>query len=104
MNDAHADALLLGPGPRSGRIGLEIQHHCVIGDAAALGQDLCVPGMRDSGLMEGQFIQRERRDRVDATIPREIDCRRQVFKSGATGSGVNRPRPDPGDVGPIAGG
>ncbi len=74
----------------------------MIGDSAALGQDLGVAGMRNSGFVQGFLVQWKRRDCVEAVFPGEVDGRGQEVKRGAAGARIGQSRLDAGKIRSIA--
>ena len=56
--------------------GAEVEHHRVVGHAAALGEDLGVAGVRDAAGAERLLVQRQGRDRVDPPGQGQVDRRR----------------------------
>ena len=64
----------------------------MIGHAAVFGEDLGVAGMADAALMEGQFIERQGRDGVDAAVQRQPGGRREELVRGPAGAGVDDAR------------
>ena len=79
-------------------VSFEVEHHRVLRHVAVLGQDLGMPRVNDAGLMKGQLVERQRRDRVDLAGQGEPGGCREELVGRAAGSGID---PTGGDIGEV---
>ena len=82
------------PGVARAAGGADVEHHRMVGHAAALGQDLGVAGVADAAGVERLLVQRQRRDRVDPPGQGQVDGRDQEVVGRPA-----RPRIDPARAG-----